>query len=141
MDARAMYFPIATLNFHPPYCVEVGTSVSEVIDFMQEGRFGGVLIVDKQQLVGIITERDLLVHLMGKRVDASDMVVEDIMTPSPESLHPSDPNVYALNLMHLGRYRHIPLLDDESGYPVGVVTSKDIVSYFARFLDINKEED
>ena len=140
MDARTMSSPIHTLNYHPPYCVEVGASVSEAIDLMQEGRFGGILIVDKQKLVGIITERDLLVHLMGKQMNPSDVVVEDVMTPSPESLHASDPIAYALNIMHLGRYRHIPLLDDESGYPIGVVTSKDIVSHFAKFLDTHEED-
>jgi predicted transcriptional regulator len=44
--------------------------------------------------------------------------------------------------MHLGHFRHIPLLvfdDKEDGYPVGVVSSKDILNHVAVFLETGKE--
>jgi CBS domain-containing protein len=139
MDAQTLSLPISTLNLNEPCTVETGTPVSEVINLMQEGRFGCVLVVgDQQQLVGIITDRDLLVHIAGKGADPADVLVDDIMTLSPESLRVSDPVAFALNLMHLGHFRHIPLLvfdDDESGYPVGVVSSKDIANHVAAFLE------
>lgn len=143
MDARTLSLPISTLHSNNPCAVEVGTSVTEVIDRMQKGRFGCVLVVDnQQQLVGIITERDLMVQIMGKRISPGDVIVDDIMTPSPESLRASDPIAFALNHMHLGHYRHIPLLvydDDEKGYPVGVISSKDIANHVAAFLETGKE--
>ena len=139
MDARTLSLPISTLNPNLPCSVEVGTLVSDAINLMQEGRFGCVLVVDKQEgLVGIITERDLLVHIMGKRLDPADIIVDDIMTPSPESLRVNDPIAFALNHMHLGYYRHIPLLvfdDNEKGYPVGIISSKDIMNHMAKFLE------
>ena len=139
MDARTLYSPIETLNPNPPCCVEVGTSVSDVIRFMQEGRFGCVLVIDKQQLAGIITERDLMVHVIGLCINPDDAVVDSIMTPSPETLTAKDAVAFALNLMHLGRYRHIPLLDAESGYPIGILSSKDVANHVARFLEAHKE--
>ena len=112
---------------------------------MQKGRFGCVLIVDEQeQLAGIITERDLLVHIDEVRAQPDKIRVDDIMTPSPESLRPNDSMAFALNLMHLGHFRHIPLLigesdEDEGVYPASVISSKDIANYVAAFLEKGEE--
>jgi CBS domain-containing protein len=145
MDAQTLSLPISILNLNQPCTVEMGTPVSEVIDLMQKGRFGCVLIVDEQeQLTGIITERDLLVHITEVRAQPDTVRVDDIMTPSPESLRPTDSMAFALNLMHLGHFRHIPLLvgdsdEDEGVYPASVVSSKDIANYVAAFLEGDKE--
>ena len=145
MDAQTLSLPISILNLNQPCTVEMGTPVSEVIDLMQKGRFGCVLIVDEQeQLAGIITERDLLVHIDEVRAEPDKVQVNDIMTPSPESLRPNDSMAFALNLMHLGHFRHIPLLvgesdEDEGVYPASVISSKDIANYVAAFLERGKE--
>jgi CBS domain-containing protein len=145
MDAKTLSLPISILNLNQPCTVAMGTPVSEVIDLMQKGRFGCVLIVDEQeQLAGIITERDLLVHIDEVRAQPDKVQVDDIMTPSPESLRPNDSMAFALNLMHLGHFRHIPLLvgesdEDEGVYPASVISSKDIANYVAAFLERGKE--
>ena len=145
MDAQTLSLPISILNLNQPCTVAMGTPISEVIDLMQQGRFGCVLIVDEQeQLAGIITERDLLVHIDEVRAQPDKVQVDDIMTPSPESLRPNDSMAFALNLMHLGHFRHIPLLvgesdEDEGVYPASVISSKDIANYVAAFLERGKE--
>ena len=145
MDTQTLSLPISILNLKQPCTVAMGTPVSEVIDLMQKGRFGCVLIVDEQeQLAGIITERDLLVHIDEVRAQPDKIRVDDIMTPSPESLRPNDSMAFALNLMHLGHFRHIPLLvgesdEDEGVYPASVISSKDIANYVAAFLERGKE--
>ena len=145
MDTQTLSLPISILNLNQPCTVAMGTPVSEVIDLMQKGRFGCVLIVDEQeQLAGIITERDLLVHIDEVRAQPDKIRVDDIMTPSPESLRPNDSMAFALNLMHLGHFRHIPLLigesdEDEGVYPASVISSKDIANYVAAFLEKGEE--
>ena len=145
MDAQTLSLPISILNLNQPCTVMIGTPISEVIDLMQEGRFGCVLVVDEQEhLIGIITERDLLVHITEVRANPDKVRVDDIMTQSPESLRPNDSMAFALNLMHLGHFRHIPLLvgesdEDEGVYPASVVSSKDIANYVAAFLEGDKE--
>ena len=149
MDAHTLSLPISTLNPNQPCSVEVGTSVNEAIQLMQDGRFGCVLVVDADaRLVGIVTERDLLVEITGTGAVPEDVVVDDIMTPKPESLRASDPIAFALNLMHLGHYRHVPLVlsddetqSDEGGYPVGVISSKDITHHVAAFLEGSNGEE
>lgn len=144
MDARTLSLPISTLNYNQPITVQVGSPVAEVIDVMQEGGFGCVLIVDEEQrLAGIVTERDLLVHVSGRRLAPGETPVEEVMTVKPEALRASDPIAFALNLMHLGHFRHLPLCvwdDRGNAYPVGVISTHDILQHAATFLTHQDKE-
>jgi CBS domain-containing protein len=50
------------------------------------------------------------------------------MTRDPETLGPDHSIAVATNRMHLGGYRHIPIVDPK-GAPVGIVSVRDIVDY------------
>ena len=97
---------------------------------MREHRIGCVLVVQDERLVGIITERDLLLKLDGTNLDRP---IGDLMTPDPEVLTPDAPIVYALNKMSVGGFRHVPLVD-ELQRPVGIVSVKDIIDYIVDFF-------
>ncbi len=144
MDARTLSLPISTLDYKQPAAVQVGSPVSVVIDLMQEEEIGCVLVVDEdEQLVGIITERDLLIHLSGQRATPSDFKVEQVMTPDPEVLRASDPIAFALNLMHLGHFRHVPLCvwdDQDEAYPIGLISTRDILEHIAVFIENQEQE-
>lgn len=144
MDASTLSLPISTLDYKQPATVQVGAPVSDVIDIMQISGSGCVLIVDEEQrLSGIITDRDLLVHINGKRLDPTVVNVEDIMTPNPETLRASDPIAFALNLMHLGHFRHVPLSitdDQQQEFPIGIISTRDVLDHVAIFIE-NQEGD
>jgi len=144
MDARTLSLSISTLDYKQPATVQVGAPVSDVINIMQISSFGCVLVVDdEQRLIGIITDRDLLVHINGKRLDPTEVNVEDIMTPNPETLRASDPIAFALNLMHLGHFRHVPLSitdDQQQEFPVGIISTRDVLDHVAIFIE-NQEGD
>ncbi len=109
--------------------VPADATLQQVVAILQEKHIGCVLVVAKDgKLMGIFTERDLLTRVAGKRLDWSKEPVSEHMTPDPEALHLDDRIVWALNLMHVGGYRHVPLTD-ESGVPVGVISVKDIVEF------------
>jgi CBS domain-containing protein len=52
------------------------------------------------------------------------------MTRQVETLTPDDPIAFALQRMSVGGFRHVPLVD-AAGRPVGILSVKDIVDYFA----------
>lgn len=139
MDARTLSLPISTLDYKQPATVQVGSPVSDVIDIMQAEGFGCILVVDSEQrLAGIVTDRDLLVQVCGKRLDPKDVLVEDVMSANPESLRASDPIAFALNLMHLGHFRHVPLCiwdDQQQEFPVGLISTRDILDHVAIFIE------
>ena len=139
MNARTLSLPISTLDYKQPTTVQVGSPVSDAIDIMQAEGFGCILVVDSEQrLAGILTDRDLLLHVCGKRLDPTILNVEDIMTSNPESLRASDPIAFALNLMHLGHFRHVPLCiwdDQHQEFPIGLISTRDILDHMAIFIE------
>ena len=132
LDQRMIREPIRLLRPkpRPPLGLRPDDSVEAAWQLMREHRVGCVLVVDDGALVGILTERDLLM-----RVDApgSARPIREVMTPDPETLSPDDPIVYALNKMSVGGFRHVPLVD-ATRRPVGIVSVKDIIDYIVDFF-------
>jgi CBS domain-containing protein len=57
-----------------------------------------------------------------------DVGVEEIMTRMPEYLFADDQVAFALNRMHVGGFRHVPLIDLR-GKPTGIVSVRDILAF------------
>ncbi|MDE2322044.1 MAG: CBS domain-containing protein [candidate division NC10 bacterium] len=118
--------PIRELELREPICIHPESAVREAITGMNGARVGCVLVTEGDRLIGILTERDILKKVVGQ-LDL-DSPAKQIMTPNPETVGMDDGIAYALNKMHTGGYRHIPVLD-RHGRPVGVVSIRDVVKY------------
>jgi len=59
--------------------------------------------------------------------------VDEFMTPDPEYLTPENPLAYALNKMHIGGFRHVPIVNDDR-VPVGLIGITDIISTIADYF-------
>ena len=127
-EAIALDQPIRALPLRAPLCLDGGRPVSEAIEMMRGNHNGSVLVTDGGKLVGIFTERDVLNKLALGELNPSEVPLSDLMHRGPETLRPDAPMVYALNVMSLGGFRHVPLVDEE-GRPVGIVSVRDIVNY------------
>ena len=84
-------------------------------------------MVDGGKLVGILSERDLLVKVVGHHSDFSKLAVEPFMTPNPETVSTKDTLAFALHKMDGGGYRHLPVLKD--GKPHGVISVRDMLRH------------
>ena len=121
--------PIRSLRLGPAISVPLSATLQQAVDVMQTQHLGCVLVVDEGGVLqGIFTERDLLVRVAGRKLDWTRIEISEFMTANPESLQSGDGIAWALNLMHIGGYRHVPLVDD-AGHPTGVVSVKDIVDF------------
>jgi CBS domain-containing protein len=130
LDQHVLREPVRRLDPRAPIVVAPATTVRDVIRVMREHRIGCVLVVEGDALLGIFTERDMLLKLEAAMLDHP---VRQLMTPDPEVLSAEAPIVYALNKMSVGGFRHVPLVDGR-GRPVGVVSVKDIVDYIVDFF-------
>jgi len=120
---------ISSLRLSQVITLPSDATLQQVVEIMQREHIGCMLLVDGAgKLNGIFTERDLLNKVAGRKLDWAKERVNAYMTPDPESLRLDDRIVWALNLMSMGGYRHVPLTDD-GGRPVGVVSIKDIVEF------------
>ena len=106
------------------------TPAIEVISRMKEAHVGCALIIDKDKLIGIFTERDVLNKLTGKAALAPTTAIKQLMSADPEILRESDSVATALNKMSLGRYRHIPVQKADGTY--GVTSISHVLKYIAK---------
>lgn len=129
--------PIRKLpTLRDPVCVAPAVSVRHAVGAMNEHRTGCVLVVDAGRLVGVFTERDVLTKIIGQGIDLDATPVAQVMTADPECLTLDDGIAYALNMMSVGGFRHIPLVDAARS-PTGVVAMRDIVDFI---VDLFPEE-
>jgi CBS domain-containing protein len=125
---------ISSAISHPPMVMDAEISLAEVLRCMREADRGGVLVVRDGKLVGIFTERDVLLRVAGHPIDLGRAKLGELMTPDPVTL-PADAGVlFALNKMLFEGFRHIPLVD-EQGQPTGVVSMRDLIEYLSGFLN------
>ena len=133
LEQRMIKQPIQALD--PPAAIALhrDASLADAVALMRSKGIGCVLVVEDDRLVGLLTERDLLLKVLGRVSDLDAVPLSRYMTPDPEVLHLEDPIVFALNKMSLGGFRHVPLVDQERR-PVGVVSVKLIVQYIVEFF-------
>jgi CBS domain-containing protein len=115
-----------------PVTVAPGTSLAECIRTIQRTGTGDSVFVTRADgvLVGVLTERDIFGRLVGGDVVDLEQPVDGLMTTKPHHLHLYETVRDAIDLMQTGRYRNIPLLDDED-HLEGVVRPQDILKFLA----------
>ncbi|MDD2796004.1 CBS domain-containing protein [Acidocella sp.] len=100
--------------------------VSAVIAVLAEKHIGAVLVVGPQDdLVGILSERDVVRSLSVRAAATLYLTAADLMTPNPATASRATTVEEAMELMTNGRFRHLPVLED--GRLIGLVSIGDVV--------------
>lgn len=102
-------------------------SVGEGVRLLAERRIGALPVVDRGQVVGIFSERDVVYQLAAQGPALLDRPVGEAMTAPAVTVEPSTGVLDALGLMTRRRFRHLPVV--ESGTMVGFVSIGDLVKY------------
>lgn len=98
-------------------------TVAEAARLMRQRNVGAVMVVEGDKLAGVFTERDALFRVVAAGLDVTSTPLSVVMTKNPQSIAPDRSFVQALGMMHEGRYRHLPVVED--GRPVGMVSVRD----------------
>jgi CBS domain-containing protein len=125
--------PIRDLHYHPPLCIQRTGKLADAVELMKRHSVGAVMIQEGETLIGILSERDILRKVLGSAVDLNQATVERYMTPDPEVVTLDDTIARAVHVMHVGEFRHLPLVG-ERHQPVGIVSVKDILEYIVGFF-------
>lgn len=109
--------------------VTENSSVYETVKRLDETNAGAALVInEKEQLVGIISERDILYkcYKMGKALDGTNLV-KDLMTSADELIvgKMDDDDAYLMKAMLDKHIRHIPILDGEE--IVSIIAIEDVL--------------
>jgi CBS domain-containing protein len=126
--------PLQVIGRREPVTVAPGTNLRDCLAAIRRtGTGDSVFVVDQGgRLLGVLTERDIFGRLVGDDVTPIDLgePVESLMTTKPHHLHLDQTVRAAIELMQTGRYRNVPLLDDDDVLQ-GVVRPQDLLKYLA----------
>ena len=112
-----------------PITFKKNDSVAKAVKTMSEKNYGSVVIVDNQsKVIGICTERDVLIKLVNKKLNAEKTKISEIMTENPRVGKEDDEVLSWLRTMSNDRFRRLPVVDNQ-GRIKAIFTQGDFVSY------------
>lgn len=114
--------------------VEPQDAVLSAIELMVDNDVGSVLVLDERDhLMGIFTERDLLRHYLESQSKFLFMTVGEVMTHPVVTVHPDMKMSEALDIMAEKDIRHIPVVDKDNKV-VGYLTWKNLFRHFSKLM-------
>lgn len=108
------------------FSVSPDETVFRALETMAEHNIGAVLVLDGDELSGILTERDYARKVKLQALGSNETPVGQIMTTVVHTVGPTATVAECMQLMTDQRVRHLPVVDDE-GHLVGVVSIGDVV--------------
>jgi CBS domain-containing protein len=107
------------------WSIAPNSMVFDAIQLMADRNVGALPVVEKGELVGIISERDYTRKVILKGKSSKDTPVRDIMTQEPVTVHPGDSVGECMHVMTEKRVRHLPVM--EGAKMVGFLSIGDLV--------------
>lgn len=117
-----------------PEAAQVTDSIMDVASMMRDLNVGFMPILDGNTLVGVVTDRDIVVRCVAEGCDIENSSIGEIMSSDLHVVSPDTDVEEAENIMEEFQIRRLPVLD-ENGMLVGVVSLGDIA---VRTKDLEK---
>jgi CBS domain-containing protein len=109
-----------------PECVNQGADLKEVARIMKERDTGVVPVVDDgNKIIGLITDRDIVVRGLAEGKDLADCRVDELMTKQIRSVKEDTPIDEVLTLMQSAEIRRVPVVNGQNEL-IGIVSLGDI---------------
>jgi CBS domain-containing protein len=107
-----------------PRSIGASASVVEAARLMREGDIGSLPITDDEELVGMITDRDITTRVVAEASDLATTSVGDVSSQDLISVEPEKDLEEAVQLMARHQVRRLPVV--ENGRLVGIVAQADV---------------
>ena len=117
-----------------PVCCEPEDSVVQAAMLMKSEDVGSIPVVESREgrkLVGIVTDRDLVVNVLAGGAALERATVREAMTPNPECCREDDDVKKAVDLMADRQVRRMPIVD-EAGCLCGIIAQADVATRVKR---------
>ena len=117
----------------PPIQVTPDNTVLEAVEASLPAKVGAVAVVEGGKLVGIFTERDVMLKVVHQRRDPETTRLRDVMSKNVLTVKPNMPPKQVLKLMVEKHIRHLPVSED--GRTVqGMLSIRNILQYLVEDL-------
>ena len=110
-----------------PVCVSEKDSIRDAARIMAKEDTGVVPVVDGKKVIGMITDRDIVVRLVAEGKDPANAKVNEAMTKNVRSLKEDSTVNDALQMMSTAQIRRVPVVNGQNEI-VGIVSMKDIAT-------------
>jgi CBS domain-containing protein len=100
-------------------------TLADVVDLLVGHNIGSLVVLEGSEMIGIITERDILRASAAVRGSLAGVRVVDRMTRCPVVTSPGDDIASAMGIMTEHRIRHLPVIED--GRLAGIISIGDVV--------------
>jgi CBS domain-containing protein len=107
-----------------PLTVTSAASLEQAARHMRDGGIGNVIVMDGEQITGILTDRDIVVRAVAEGWDPVTTPVAEVASRELSIVSPDDTIEVAVALMRARAVRRLPVV--EAGRPVGIITLGDL---------------
>lgn len=101
--------------------------VADAARLLAEKRIGSILIMERDKVAGILSERDIVRTLANEGPSCLDGPVSRLMTEKVVTCTPGQTIADVMEMMTTGRFRHVPVVDD--GRVAGMISIGDVVKW------------
>ena len=122
---RWLYKSVSSLIKREPLCITPGESVQSAAELMSAHGVSSIMVMDNTQLIGIVTDRDLRNRVVSKGFN-TQLPIKQIMTEAPAFLTQHKTIFDAICVMNTRGIHHLPIVNEDSGSVLGMVTNTDI---------------
>ena len=107
-------------------CVKPDTTVAKSAEMMKELNVGSLPVCSDKGVVGIVTDRDIVVRCISESKNPQDTLVENIMTYNVATAAPNTDTQDVARLMAKNKVRRIPVVENEA--LIGIVALGDLAA-------------
>ncbi len=104
------------LTRKPSFTISPDSTVDDAIDVMMRNRCGSVAIARDRLLVGIFTERDVMVRCVREGRDTAKTILSEVMTSDVRTIAEDFDVREAIKTMSEHRIRHLPIVDEDGRF-------------------------
>jgi CBS domain-containing protein len=117
--------------------VEPNTTVLDAAQLMKKRKIGNVIVVEKKQPIGILTESDILKKVVAEGKNAKDILIKEVMSTPIIVIEPYVTLEEAMKTMGKCNVRRLPVI--ENNELIGIITQKDISMISPVLHEISRE--
>lgn len=126
--------PVKEIMTRDVVTVDINNNVPQLAQHMLNYKVGSVIITDKEQPVGIVTERDIVKKIVSKNLRPDDISIKELMTTPLISIPSTEDVTETMHRMVKMEIRRLPVV--ENGKLVGIITDTDLLAISAEMGSI-----
>jgi CBS domain-containing protein len=123
---RRVFMGLLRIARTPLVAIGAEVTVNEAVRTMAQASIGAIGVTDRNRLIGIFSERDLMLRVVLEKRDPQRTHIRDVMTSPVSTIHRDSTADEALKVMVEKHIRHLPIIDRD-GTLCGMISMRNLL--------------